>query len=150
MHVTQQQLAEVFSVTTRTIQRWGPEGLDEARVPGEATYDLTRAVAWRLEAVQATTDDEYRQARGKRMAADAELKEIELAKARGSLIAIEDVEVLLRGSLEKVNLALRAAPSRLANKLVEMTGRSRKECQKIISEIVEGARVDLRSIGRAP
>lgn len=147
MKVGQQDLADVFRVSVRTIQRWEKRGLDRARVGNGATYDLPEAVAWALEREQASEDTDYETARARRMAADAHLRELELGRERGTLVHIDDMEDLLRTPLERVAAELKAAPSRLAPELAARAGISHAAALAILKAIVEEARAALRSVG---
>lgn len=146
MHVSQQQLADVFRVSTRSIQRWGRDGLDDCRVDGGATYDLAAAVAWRIDAVQAHSDDEYRAARARRMAADADLRELTLAKERRELIHRADVLALVTAPLEAVDRELKSAPTRMARRWSKKLGVSEARTLELIEEIVEEVRSTLREM----
>lgn len=73
MELTQRELAQLFGVDVRTIQRWGPQGLDDTRIGGKAVYDAPAAVAWRLEFVVAQEREKH---------ATGEREELELEKLR--------------------------------------------------------------------
>src|SRR5690606_34594384 len=91
------ELARVLGCSVRTIQRWAADGLDAARVPGEATYSIPAAVAWRrerdrAELLESFTVDDFEIARTRRELARARLAEMEVATREGQLIPREVVE----------------------------------------------------------
>lgn len=73
MILTQRELAALFRVDVRTIQRWGHLGLDDTRVDGAANYDAPAAVAWRAQ--QLLEEERRKHARSER-------EELELEKLR--------------------------------------------------------------------
>lgn len=147
MHVSQKELAGLFDVSTRTIQRWGEDGLNEARVGAEATYDLKLAIAWRVDSVQADVDDEYRIARTRVVTAKAEEAERANAIQRGELIPMDDIEGLLRESLMSVDATLRSSPNRFASALAERSGLTLKQARVILDDMIELARGAIRNMG---
>jgi len=95
--VTQAQLAAVFAVSVRTIQRWHAEGLP--RTNGATSYRLPDVVRWRLERERercaAGEIDELDQARVRKETVRAELLEIEVAQKRGTLVEVVKVDRML-------------------------------------------------------
>src|SRR5690554_391087 len=111
MTVSQKDLADLFRVTTRTIQRWESKGLDRARVGGDATYDLAEAIAWLVERAEAEAYE-----RGRRDAMTGDLERVELKKQEmlarkheldveereGRLIDVAEAEEDLARELSKI------------------------------------------------
>lgn len=92
--VDQRELARVFGVSPRTIQRWEDAGLADARVGSTATYDLPAAVAWRVEKLVAELNGDTPDldaARARKESALAELRELEVGQLRGDLLEREEV-----------------------------------------------------------
>lgn len=126
MELRQKDLAAVFRVSPRTIQRWEDKGLDRARKGPEATYDLAEAVAWALERAEA---DAYE--RGHREALTGDLEKVELKKQEmlarkheldveereGRLVDVDEVEEDLAREFSQIRAALLAFPGRLAPRL---------------------------------
>jgi phage terminase Nu1 subunit (DNA packaging protein) len=141
MTVDQPTLAELFGVTTRTIQRWGRQGLDEARVGDSATYDLRAAIAWRE--AQLKGDDPLTEARVRKMEADAERSELRTARERGELIHVDDLEMLFAEPLAMLRARLLELPARIA---VELPMPDR-EAVDIIEPLVHALMTEMAEAG---
>lgn len=144
MTVNQSELAELLGVSIRTIQRWGKDGLDDCRVGDGATYDLAAAIAWRLDSVQSEDDDEYRVARTRVATAKAEAAERENAVAARELIPMEELEPLVRESLEGVAAILRQCPVALRSEWAVRLGFPVKDAEELIRDLVEDVKAALR------
>ncbi|MCH7566001.1 MAG: hypothetical protein IH968_19510 [Gemmatimonadetes bacterium] len=118
--ISQTDLARVFGVSTRTIQRWEEEGLREARIGRRATYALPVAVAWRVDRERRESDVmDFNEARARKMAAQAELTEIEVARARAEYIHVSDLDHLLAEPLARLRGRLLSFAGVVAPRLTE-------------------------------
>ena len=97
MIVNRQELSEAMGISLPTVDRWVRDGCPVKQrgakgVPWE--FDLAAVVAWwgdnqrKAAAGQAPTDME--DAKRRKVAAEAEMAELELAKARGEVAPVEE------------------------------------------------------------
>lgn len=155
----QLELAEVLRVSAKTIQQWDREGLrDAARLETgrkrESRYDLVRAFWWfherEVRRVTAEADgSELDAAKLRKLQAEADAKELELAEKRGELVPLDEVEDLVRESLEAVDSVLRHSPSRFAPSLAKSAKVSVKVARTLLRDLVESVRGAIRE-GGAP
>lgn len=155
--VSQRALADGFEVSARTVQQWDRDGLrDAARQQSsgrEASYDVFAAARWLIErerarAVKATTaDDELNAARLRKLEAEAESMELNLAEKRGEMVPLDEVEGLVRESLEAVDSVLRHSPSRFAPTLAKAAKVPIKSARAILRDVIESVRGAIREHG---
>lgn len=116
----------------------------------EARYDLVAAWQWRLalerERAERSKDPESEMdaAKLRKLNAEAESKELDLEVKRGALVPIDDVEVLVRESLEAVDSVLRNSPSRLAPALAKAAQIPVKSARTVLRDMVESVRGAIR------
>jgi phage terminase Nu1 subunit (DNA packaging protein) len=123
------KLGSALNLTDRRIQQLVGEGLPkEAR----GRYDLGKCMHWYIRYLQAalekkvpTTDDSggLRDDRQRLLRAEAGLKEIELARERGQLVAIADVEKDIATLIQEIKARIMAVGPRVAADLVGETSR---------------------------
>ena len=124
-------VAKVLSLQVRRVQYLVKEGMPrEAR--GE--YDPVKCMLWYIRYLQhviekksvPTLDGGFageREERIRLLRADADLREIDLAKERGQLIAISDVETMVTDLVLTTKARIMALAPRLAPELVGETSR---------------------------
>jgi hypothetical protein len=95
----------------------------------------------RAEEVQVGSQDGSSAAKTRYSLAAAELKEIQLAEKRGSLVSIEAVQEVLADELTAVRSRLLAIPGRLAGRLAIVSDPA--EVEAAIAEEVRGALSEL-------
>jgi len=123
------QLMQAFNVTERYIGQLVKEGMPrEAR----GKYDLGKCMLWYLRYLQAVVrrrsgseipDDQGRTEQRERLrllSAEAELKELELARERGQFIALPDLEKMLTDLVITTKARILAVSPRVAPQLVGM------------------------------
>jgi phage terminase Nu1 subunit (DNA packaging protein) len=152
---TQPEIARIFGVSTRTIQRWEELGLASARVEGGDVlrYDVPRAVAWRVEQEAARVADahdepgSFEAARARKELALAQIREIELAELQGKMVRVAQRDATVREALEAGDRILKASPRRLANRWARRLKVTEPEAIELIEELVEDVRCLLRERG---
>ena len=118
--LTQGELARLFGVAVRTIQRWDAEGLRAARIGKTATYDPPSAVAWRVARERRANEAmDFSEARTRKMAAQAELAELEVARTRAETIHVSDMDRLLAEPLSRLRGQLLSFAGVVAPRLTE-------------------------------
>jgi phage terminase Nu1 subunit (DNA packaging protein) len=100
MIVSAAALAEYYEVDRRTVTNWvnSDPPCPSWKEGNERKFDTAKVADWReRNAARRAADDarrespaDYEDAKARKMAADAELAELQLAKERGELIAVED------------------------------------------------------------
>jgi len=120
--VNRSEIAELYGVSLPTVTSWVKRGCPYVRAGnrGKEWQFNTAAVAeWREQqayanAVGNSGDWDLEEARRRREAAEAALKEIELAKARGEVVEIEAVADIVGDDYSRVRARLIAIPPKLA------------------------------------
>ncbi len=123
MHVNQRDLAGLFRVSVRTVRRWdSEEGLSIARVADAVglTYDLSAAIAWRLEQAAADEDDELRNERIRLTKTQADRAELELRVSAGELIYAETMATQVADMLARLRSKVTAFKGGLAPRLTRL------------------------------
>lgn len=87
---------------------------------------------------------DFRSEQARLARAKAEAQEMDNAVQRGELVAITDVERMLREPLEKVNVVAKNLPARYAARLAKEAGISLGKARQILGEISESIRAELR------
>lgn len=134
MRVNQTVLAKVFDVSTKTIQNWVSSGCPFITVGKTKEYETAAVHQWRVDKAideassTVADDDEVKQAvrrqaiaKADSAEADAEMKEIELAKKRGDVVSREQVENLVSDFLGELSQALEVLPLRYPGRLIACT-----------------------------
>lgn len=118
--LSQSGLAQLFGVSVRTIQRWDHEGLAESRVGDGATYHSAAAVAWRIARERRANEAmSLFEARTRKMIAQAELAELEVARTRAETIHVSDLNRLLTEPLARLRGQLLSFAGVVAPRLTE-------------------------------
>lgn len=86
--------------------------------PGWMTWYVERRVG---RAVDRVKPADFEEAKARKMAADAELAELELAKQRGDLVTLSDAMVIFDDRLERLRAKLVAVPSKEAHRFLGLT-----------------------------
>jgi phage terminase Nu1 subunit (DNA packaging protein) len=129
--VNVQKLAGAMNVTTRRVAQLVHEGLPREE---RGKYDLAKCLLWYIRYLQnalehrgvPTPDGEVSSMKEERLAllrVDRELREIELAEKRGSLVSIADVEKTLSDLVPTTKARIMGIAPRLAAELVGESSR---------------------------
>lgn len=125
------RVAQALNLTEQRVQQLVKEGMPkEAR----GQYDPVKCMLWYIRYLQAALekksvpvgDGAYageREERVRLLRADADLREIELAKERALLVALPDVEQMLTDLVLTTKARMMSIPPRLAPELVGETSR---------------------------
>ena len=133
--VGQEKIADFLGVAPKTIVEWQEQGLPiELRggphVPSE--YDSVACINWLVDRALKRAGSERPQDREARLNGD--LKEIQLAEKRGTLIPVHQIEPKLRAAIVAAREFWRNEPARLAR---EMPGKSIQEKESLLSAAFE-------------
>lgn len=143
--VGQEKIADFLGVAPKTIVEWQEQGLPiELRggphVPSE--YDSVSCISWMIDRALKRAGTERPQDREARLNGD--LKEIQLAEKRGTLIPVNQIEPKLRAAIIAAREFWRNEPARLAR---EVPGKPIQEIEDFLSTSFE---VFLAKLSRWP
>lgn len=148
------KVAKALNLTPQRVQQLANEGLPKE---DRGKYDLGKCMLWYIRYLQAALEKKAvpmangvyageREERTRLLRAEAELKEIELAKQRGQFVAIADVEAEYSNLVHAVRARIMAIPPRLAAEIVGETSRVMVQA-KIESELKAALRLLARGDG---
>ncbi len=138
--VNQRQLAEIFGVTRETIRKWADLGMPIHRGPARTNaYLPAEVIRWREEraeraAIESVAVTDIDEARRRKMAAEAALAEIALAKARGEVVELGIIGEELGSALSKCRAKLLALGAGVVPRLQMAT--DAKEMKRIVDDAV--------------
>jgi phage terminase Nu1 subunit (DNA packaging protein) len=121
-----ERVAQALNLEKRRVQQLVKQGMPKE---GRGQYDPVKCMLWYIRYLQAAlekrsvpmTDGTFageREERVRLLRADADLREIELAKERSQLVAISDVEQVFTELVLTTKARIMAIPPRLAPELV--------------------------------
>jgi phage terminase Nu1 subunit (DNA packaging protein) len=118
------EVADFFGCSIPTVDRWIRKGCPVVRRPSgrghganQWQFDSAAMIAWLREEGQADAGQaqmDMAEARRRRAAAEASLAELGLAKARGEMLPVRDVEIVWGRVIGNVKPLLLAIPARLS------------------------------------
>jgi phage terminase Nu1 subunit (DNA packaging protein) len=126
-----ERVAQALNLTTSRVSQLVKKGMPkEAR----GQYDPVKCMLWYIRYLQAAlekksvpmTDGSFaseREERVRLLRSNADMREIELAKARSQLVAIPDIEQMLTDLVLTTTARVMAIPARLSSELVGETSR---------------------------
>ena len=144
--VTKRELAGILGLSTRQIENLEAEGLPRRADKNRKFYPIPDAVRWYVDRERRRAEPtDFEEARARKMAAEARLAELMLAREEGKLLAIDDVEREWRQVLERLRAKLLSVPSRYAPALVGR--RSIPEAIQVLQQLVEETMLALSETG---
>lgn len=125
------RIAQALNLTEMRVQQLVKEGMPRE---GRGQYDAMKCMAWYIRYLQAalkkksvpTADGAFvgeREQRVRLLKADADLREIELARERGELVAISDVEAEMTNLVLTTKARILAVAPCVAPELLGLTSR---------------------------
>lgn len=152
--LSQRDVSEAFGVTTRQVRNWEADGLVCRADGNRKLYPLASTIRFYRDlevekVLRGVTTSEMEAARLRKLQAEAEYKELDLQMRRGELVPMDDVEDLVRESLEGVDSVLRHSPSRFAPKLAKVAKVPIKTARSMLGELIESVRAAIRESANA-
>lgn len=145
------KVAQLLNLDERRIQQLVKEGMPREQ---RGQYDPAQCMLWYIRFLQAALEKKSvpvgdgfageRQERVRLLSADADLREMELARERGLLVAIPDVEQKLTDLVLTTKARIMAIPPRIAPELVGESSRL-----VVQSKIEKACKEALASLARA-
>ena len=128
MRVNRTAVAEIFGKSVSTIDQWVSSGCPVIKRGGkgiEWAFDTAAVHEWcvqrRLAAAEKKRPIGLDEARLRKLAADAELAELELAKKRSEVVAVDVVTQVWGGLCAEARIRFRNIPVRVVSALVGET-----------------------------
>jgi len=149
--VNRSDLAEFFGVSLPTVTSWVKRGCPYVQAGGkgrEWRFNTHEVAEWREQqayanAVGSSSDWDLEEARRRREAAEAALKEMELAKARGEVVEIEAVADIVGDDYSRVRARLLSIPPKCAP--LAIRAESVMEIREILDDGIRAALDELSS-----
>ncbi len=142
-------LATLLGVARNTVTDWKNAGCPHQPDPktGAPTYLPSEVWTWRDRTREAATtpqelDKEAEQVR--KLKAEADRVELEVAKVRGELVPIAAFEQALADEHDEMRAAWVSLPSRYSRLVVERTGCTMAVAQTLLADIADGALTELQ------
>lgn len=137
-------LAEMLDESPRTVETWPKLDMPVHRdAKGRIYVDPKEAIRWvRERDIERRPPTDIEEARARKLSAEAELAEHELAKARNELMTVADYDRVVGDAFSRVDGKLLALASRLAGAVVGV--QTPAEGHKRIEKLVEEIRDELR------
>jgi phage terminase Nu1 subunit (DNA packaging protein) len=129
---TQDALAELMGVTSRTIIRWKKEGMP---VEPDGSYDPVKVIEWRAQVSDGSDEDPELSDKGlwttEKLKFQALMAELIFLEKQGKLISKEEVERHQFGLMLELKKYLLGRARRVSNRIAN---RDAKHCYEILSE----------------
>lgn len=139
-------LAAWFGVSRQTVSDWKAAGCPfEPGKNGAPTYLPSKVWAWReaqRERETAPLDKDAEQVR--KLKAEADRVEIEVAKLRGDLVPVADFEKAIADEHDEMRAAWVSLPSKAARLVSERTGCSMAIAQTLLADIADATLTELQ------
>ena len=143
------QFAKDWGVTIRTVQNWITDGMPHRTVDGERRVVRSDANAWvrarAEEAAQPDAPEDIAAAQLRYESARAEKLELEVRRARGELVTVDEAAGAVEAKLAALRSQLTTFPQRLApvvlgcKTLAEVTAKLDQAMAEAMTSISEGA-----------
>jgi phage terminase Nu1 subunit (DNA packaging protein) len=146
------ELSEVMGVAAPTISHWIKRGcpyVEEGSKSKQWVFNTADVIDWRMDRLRSQYEDpereanviDYNEARRKRMAAEAELAELQLARERSQVVSIDVVELQWTNLLGAAKSQILAVPHKMAHRFVAM--RNAKRIENLMRAELNQALTDL-------
>lgn len=140
--VNRETLAQIMGVSLNTLNAWGKLGMPAVQRGGQGrawTYNTADVIAWRIDQLVSKSTGgsgpaNFDTDRARKMAADADVAELERDKQRGRLVELDVIAQMVRSEYATVRTRFGALPGILAPRLD--TARA-LEFQPVIAEAVD-------------
>ena len=143
--LTGTELAAALRVTTGAVTTWKANGCPWQDKNGRPHYVLHKVVEWRLKEARASSaplDKEAEQVR--KLKAEADRVEIEVAQARGDVVPVAEFDRVIAVEHEYLRTALVKMPSTFADLVAERTGCPIGVAQAVLADVVDATLTSLQ------
>lgn len=165
MLVNRKNLANVFGVTLPTIDAWRDRGMPfvtEGRLGREWEFETRDCIDWWVEqqgrraSVAGSTDpgfESIEEAERRKMIAQADRAEVQVAKEAGILVPISEVASVVAEENARVRARLLTIPNELRPKVLTFLSNDRKAAEQLLTDaeaVLMEALGEIRSWAPAP
>jgi phage terminase Nu1 subunit (DNA packaging protein) len=141
--VSKSELAEILGVALPTVDHWIKKGCPFVTQGSKGiawVFNTSDVIDWRLDDIREQYEDktgrenvlDYNEARRRRMAAEAGISELQLAKETAQVVDIETIEIQLSNILGTVKAQVSAIPHTIAHRIAGM--RSTRKIERALEE----------------
>jgi terminase small subunit / prophage DNA-packing protein len=145
--VSAKEMARLSGVTLSAVTNWKAEGCPHAvDERGRVVYVPADVTNWRIERAgqsAAPLDKDAEQVR--KLKAEADFKELEVAKVREELVPVTEFAKALALAQDDTRAAMTSLPSKHARLLVERTGCSMAVAQTVLAEIADATLAEMQT-----
>ena len=140
-------LSAAMGVARQTVSTWKSEGcpFTPDKRSGAPTYLVAEVVPWLIQREResaAPLDKDAEQVR--KLKAEADRVELEVAKVRGELVPITEFERVLAADHDETRAALTALPSKFARLVVDRTGCTMGVAQTLLADIADATLAEMQ------
>ena len=144
------EIADVFGVSLQTVEQWVRKGLACEKSAREVLFNSAQVVSFlerqaEIRAAESAKPADLEEARARKLAAEAELAEIAVAKARGAVVEIDVVARVVSEEYAATRAKLLSLPSKLGPMAAIET--SATACQELIERGIVEALEELSGDG---
>ncbi len=144
---SQKEVADLLGISPRQVHNLTDRGMPRQVHEGKPRYPWPDALKWyitfKVAAEAAKTEPiDFEKARARKMTADAELTEMELARARGETVTVDVFRETVSAIATKVRSQLMAAPGRYSSRMVGL--KSLPEAQRMLDQMVRDVLNELK------
>lgn len=169
MRVNRRQLADILGKSLPTITAWTGEGMPftkEGGKSGEWEFETTECIAWFAEnklklrarranpfAEDAEEAESIEEAERRKMIAQADKAEVQVAKEAGILVPISEVASVVAEENARVRARLLTLPNELRPKVLTFLAEDRKAAEQLLADaesVVLEALGEIRSWAPSP
>jgi phage terminase Nu1 subunit (DNA packaging protein) len=140
---SQKAVGELLGLTARQVHNLTEKGMPRRVENGRPSYPWPDALKWyvafKIAAEAAKTEPlDFEAARARKMAADAELAEMEVERVRGDSVSMAAHRGSVRGIVAKIRAQLLAAPGRYSPRLVGISTlpESQRQLDAIVRDVL--------------
>ena len=135
------EAAAVLRITPQSLSAWTNRADAPCRKMGtrvwvrDPEFFRWREGELKRDAKESASPGDFDTAKTRKMAAEAELAEIEVAKARADVVLVADYESALARVLDRLAARLRSLPIRLSHLGAAVEEATEAECERIVIEL---------------
>lgn len=152
-NVTKAELCRLLDYSTTAVSQWVSKGCPYVQKGSKSRqwiFDVPAVVAWReeqaaLQAVGDTKSLDIDEARRRKLASEAAMLELELAKRKGELVEIDAVAEAVGDDYANLRAKLLSIPVKLSPQIIGITQAS--EAQQMFEDLIYEALEELVSDG---
>lgn len=151
LEITKHDACSQWGLSPSQMERYFKEGMPHRREGQRKVWlPMPAALTWYVEkqkdiAKRQVSPTDYDDAKSRKMAAEAELAELELAKARDELMTRSDCERIVSDERVRVDARLQSLAPRLAGAVIGAT--SHNDALARVAPLIEECRDELRTAG---